>query len=55
MEQVLCEDEVIDCVCLEWGNEALNLPHMTRGNQHVGAGGLRREHSPLTLPPWHEQ
>lgn len=40
MEQVLGEDEVIDCACLEWGNEALKLPATAHGNQHVGADGL---------------
>lgn len=55
MEQVLGEDEVIDCACLEWGNEALKLPATAHGNRHVGADGLHREHSPLMQPPWEEK
>lgn len=55
MEQVLGEDEVIDCACLEWGNEALKLPATAHGNRHVGADGLHREHSPLMQPPWEKK
>lgn len=53
-EQVFCDHKVTDCSCLGWGKEALKLPHTIHGNQHIGAGGLRGEHSPLTLPPWHK-
>lgn len=51
----ICEYEVIDCACLDWGNEALKLLCMSCRKEHVGAGGLHVEHSPFMLPPWYNQ
>lgn len=53
VEQI-CEYEVVDCACLDWGNEALKLSRMSCRKEHGCAGGLHVERSPFMLPPWHK-
>lgn len=55
VEEVFCVHKATVCACLDWREEALKLPQTVYRNQHIGAGGLHREHSPLTLPPWHKK